>query len=114
MLTNTINTLEDTKPAFVTIDEGKEMTSEQVQPDVYCRTYLDYPGRNLVIEYIDGYTNEKENEYVDAWRLIDIDTGEIFCEDALPHEVIAAASEMQAAYFDSNCHDNYVESTKTK
>jgi hypothetical protein len=95
-------------------DDSSINANEQIQPDVYCRTYLNYPGRNLVIEYIDGYTNEKENEYVDAWRLIDIGTGEIFCEDTLPHEVIAAASEMQAAYFDSKCHDNYVESTKTK
>ena len=81
------------------------------QPDVYSRIYLNYPGRNLVIEYIDGYTNEDKNEYVDTWRLIDLTTGEVFCEDVLPHEVIGEAALIQALLFKKKPQqpDEYVE-----
>ena len=79
------------------------------QPDVYSRIYLNYPGRNLVIEYIDGYTNEDKNEYVDTWRLIDLTTGEVFCEDVLPHEVIGEAAEIQAQLFKNDSHDEYIK-----
>ena len=85
------------------------MTADKTQPDVYCRTYLNYPGRNLAIEYIDGYTNEEQNEYVDTWRLIDLATGEVFCEDTLPHEVIAEAALIQANLWKNDSHDEYVK-----
>ena len=79
------------------------------QPDVYDRIYLNYPGRNLVIEYIDGYTNEEQNEYIDTWRLIDLTTGEVFCESVLPHDVIKEAAAIQAQLFKSDSHDEYIK-----
>ena len=94
---------------------GSKLKKKPQQPDVYDRIYLSMSGRNLVIEYIDGYTNEEENEYIDAWRLIDLTTGEIFCEDVLPHNVIQAASEMQASCFGlASKQCNYIESTRPK
>ena len=79
------------------------------QPNVYDRIYLNYPNRNLAIEYIDGYVNEKENKYIDTWRLIDLTTGEVFCENVLPHEVIGFASQLQKQRFKNDFHDNYIE-----
>ena len=88
---------------------GALLKKKPQQPDVYSRIYLNYPGRNLAIEYIDGYTNEDKNEYVDTWRLIDLTTGEVFCEDVLPHEVIGEAAAIQAQLFKNESHDEYVK-----
>ena len=88
---------------------GALLKKKPQQPDVYSRIYLNYPSRNLAIEYIDGYTNEDRNEYVDTWRLIDLTTGEVFCEDVLPHEVIAEAATIQAQLFKNESHDEYVK-----
>lgn len=87
------------------------MKKKPQQPEVYDRIYLNYPGRNLAIEYIDGYTNEEQNEYVDTWRLIDLTTGEVFCESVLPHDVIAEAALIQAQLWKNDSHDEYVHLT---
>jgi len=69
------------------------MTNLKTSPAVYDRVYLTCPGRNLVIEYIDGYC-DNEGEYLDEWRVIDLDTGEVFAKDTVPHEVLHTASAM--------------------
>jgi len=69
------------------------MTKKLKTPNVYDRVRLACPGRNLAIEYIDG-EDEAAGRYYDTWRLIDLDTGEVFAKDVIPHEVLAVASEM--------------------
>lgn len=61
---------------------------------VYDRIPLRYFGaHNLVIEYIDGYC-EVHEEWLDHWRLIDLDTGEVFEKSQMPHDVIGVACGM--------------------
>ena len=64
---------------------------------VYDRLPLRYFGRNLVIEYIDGYC-EVHEKWMDEWRLIDLDTGEVFEKSQVPHDVIHAACGMMYPY----------------
>jgi hypothetical protein len=46
---------------------------------VYDRVHLDVPGKTLVIELLDGYDGPTgTGDYIDAWRLIDLKTGEVF------------------------------------
>ena len=60
---------------------------------VYDRIRLACPGRNLVIEYIDGYCEERD-EWLDEWRLIDLDTAEVFAKSPTPQDITPVASEM--------------------
>jgi hypothetical protein len=60
---------------------------------VYDRIRLACPGRNLVIEYIDGYCEERD-EWLDEWRLIDLNTGEVFAKSPTPQDITPVASEM--------------------
>ena len=69
------------------------MTDTKTTPDIYDRIHLSCPGRTLVIEYIDGFDVIAETHY-DEWRLIDLDTGEVFEKDSNPHEVLHVASAM--------------------
>ena len=62
---------------------------------VYDRTYLSFPGKNLVLEYIDGYCDVQE-KWVDEWRIIDLNTGEVFAKDPVPQEVLHVVSAMQS------------------
>ncbi len=58
---------------------------------VYDRIHIKNDKRpNLVIEYLDGYCDERE-DWVDEWRLIDLDTGEVFEADPVLNEVVHAA-----------------------
>jgi len=77
------------------------MTKKLKTPDVHNRVRLACPGRNLVIEYIDG-EDEAEGKYYDTWRLIDLNTGEVFEKDVVPHEVLSAASEMTRSENDTD------------
>jgi len=83
------------------INQGNNMTKKLKTPNVYDRVRLACPGRNLAIEYIDG-TDELAGKYYDTWRLIDLDTGEVFAKDVVPHEVLSAASEMTRTENDSS------------
>ena len=69
------------------------MKNQLKTPDVYDRTRLDCPGRDLVLEYIDGYC-EHEDKHLDEWRVIDLNTGEVFAKDTVPHEVLHVAAAM--------------------
>ena len=69
------------------------MKNQPKTPDVYDRVRLDCPGRNLVIEYIDGY-DEVDQVHLDEWRLIDLDSQEVFAKDTVPHEVLHKAAIM--------------------
>ena len=61
-------------------------------PDVYDRIRLACPGRNLVMEYIDGY--DEDGVYHDEWRVIDLDTAEVFAKSPTPQDITPIASEM--------------------
>jgi hypothetical protein len=61
---------------------------------VYDRIYLNYPGRNLVIEYVDGYCQFNECD-LGEWRLINLDTGIVEEKSTIPH----AASIIQRRRF---------------
>ena len=51
-------------------------------PTVYDRIYLNYPGRNLVIEYVDGYC--QYNEYnLDEWWVFPPNHINYFSHDSL-------------------------------
>ena len=65
---------------------------------VHDRVYLRLPGRTLVIELLDGYDHNED--YVDAWRLIDIATGEEFGRSVSLHDVIGTASAMTCEVID--------------
>ena len=65
---------------------------------VYDRVYLRLPGRTLVIELLDGI--DQNEDYVDAWRLIDIATGEEFGRSVSLHDVIGTASAMTCEVID--------------
>jgi len=69
------------------------MKNQLKTPEVHDRVRLACPGRNLVLEYIDG-RDEVEDTPHDAWRVIDLDTGEVFAKDPVPHEVLGVAAEM--------------------
>ena len=56
---------------------------------VHDRVYLDVPGQRMVIELLDGY--DADGVYIDAWRLIDLNTAEEFARDVQLHEVIHQA-----------------------
>ena len=66
---------------------------------VHDRVYLRLPGRTLVIELLDGYDHNED--YVDAWRLIDIATGEEFGRSVSLHDVIGTASAMTSEVIDA-------------
>ena len=62
--------------------------------NIYDRIYIKSDRRpNLVIEYVDGYC-EVRQDYLDEWRLIDLDTGEILESSSVANEVIHAASHI--------------------
>ena len=69
------------------------MKNQLQTPEVYDRIRLACPGRNLVLEYIDGHDEEQDTCH-DEWRVIDLDTGEVFAKDPVPHNVITIAAEM--------------------
>lgn len=60
---------------------------------VYSRVPVCYFGSNIVIEYVDGYCDVQE-EWLDEWRLIDLNSGEVFEKSPSPHDVIHAACSM--------------------
>ena len=66
---------------------------------VHSRVYLRLPGKTLVVELLDG-KDDSSGDYVDAWRLIDIATGEEFCRDVCLHDVISEASAMTCEAID--------------
>ena len=66
---------------------------------VHSRVYLRLPGKTLVVELLDG-KDDSSGDYVDAWRLIDISTGEEFCRDGNLHDVIYEASAMTCEAID--------------
>lgn len=80
------------------------MTKKLKTPDVSDRVRLACPGRNLAIEYIDG-EDEAAGKYYDTWRLIDLDTGEVFAKDVVPHEVLSVASEMTRSENDTGAFE---------
>ena len=72
---------------------------------VHDRVYLDVPGKNLVIELLDG--EDSNGVYQDAWRVIDLNTGEEFARDVNLYDVIGVASTMTCEAQDVH-YDEYV------
>ena len=71
--------------------------------EIYCRTYLKHPDMNLVIEYVDDLRLDSSlPDYHDKWRLIDLNTGKIYAESEILHDVVDAASELQGQRFGTN------------
>jgi|TARA_R110000822_G_scaffold60579_1_gene150746 hypothetical protein len=74
------------------------MTKQLETPDVYDRIRLScqgnqHNGRNLVLEYISGY-DEAEDKHYEEWRVVDLDTGEVFAKDSDPRSALQTASVM--------------------
>ena len=83
---------------------------------VYDRVPIRFSeNHNLVIEYIDGYCDVRE-EWLDEWRLIDLDTGEVFEKSQVPHDVLHAASSMikEDLKLPTPWHFTYVPERKPK
>ena len=72
---------------------------------VHDRVYLAVPGKRMVVELIDGY--DANGVYQDAWRLINLNTGEEFYRDENLHDVIHHASEMTCEAQDDH-YNEYV------
>jgi len=72
---------------------------------VHDRVYLNVPGKRMVIELLDGY--DANGEYQDAWRLIDLNTGEEFYRDVNLHDVIHHASLVTCEAQDHH-YDEYI------
>jgi hypothetical protein len=79
-------------------NQGNKMTkgkTSDVTPDVYDRIYLDVPGKTIVIELLDGFDGLTGDEtYMDCWRLIDLETGEVFAQETNLHGIVGEASAM--------------------
>ena len=76
--------------------------------EIHCRIYLKYPNTNLAIEYVDDLRSDSSlPDYHDKWRLIDLDTGKVYHEDLVLHEVVGFASTLQSQKFDVNEACNY-------
>ena len=73
----------------------------------YDRVYLNVPGKDLVLELLDGL--DSNEDYVDAWRVIDLATGEEFSRGPCLHTVISTASQMTCEASQQTVHDNYIE-----
>ena len=73
----------------------------------YDRVYLNVPGKDLVLELLDG--RDSNENYVDAWRVIDLATGEEFSRGPCLHTVISTASQMTCEASSQTVHDNYIE-----
>ena len=73
----------------------------------YDRVYLNVPGKNLALELLDGC--DEDGNYVDAWRVIDLDTGEEFDRNECLFNVIGTASKMTCKASLNTDHTNYVE-----
>ena len=73
----------------------------------YDRVYLNVPDKTLVLELLDG--RDSDGNYVDAWRVIDLDTGEEFSREPCLHTVISTASQMTCEASSQTVHDNYIE-----
>ena len=76
------------------------MTNQLKTPKVYDRIRLacqgnQHLGRNLVLEYVDGY-DEAEEKLHQEWRVIDLDTGDVFAKTKSnnPREALHVASVM--------------------
>ena len=72
---------------------------------VHDRVYLNVPGKRMVVELIDGY--DANGVYQDAWRLIDLNTGEEFYRDENLHDVIHQASLITCEAQDDH-YDEYI------
>ena len=72
---------------------------------VHDRVYLDVPGKRLVVELLDGY--DASGDYQDAWRLIDLSTGEEFYRDVNLHDVIHQATLVTCEAQDDH-YDEYI------
>jgi len=69
--------------------------TKSATPDVYDRVYLDIPGKTIVIELLDGFNGPTGSEtYMDCWRLIDLETGEVFAQETNLYGIIGDASVM--------------------
>ena len=73
----------------------------------YDRVYLNVPGKDLVLELLDGL--DSNEDYVDAWRVIDLATGEEVSRGPCLHTVISTASQMTCEASSQTVHDNYIE-----
>ena len=74
---------------------------------VHDRVYLNVPGKNLVLELLDG--RNADGNYVDEWRVIDLNTGEVFDRNECLHDVMGTASQMTCFASSQTLHNNYVE-----
>ena len=73
----------------------------------YDRVYLNVPGKDLVLELLDGL--DSNEDYVDAWRVIDLATGEEFSRGPCLHTVVSTASQMTCEASSQTVNDNYIE-----
>lgn len=71
------------------------------------RVYLNVPGKNLVIELLDG--RDENGNYIDTWRIIDLDTREEFDRNECLHTVMGTASKMTCDASSETVHTNYVK-----
>jgi len=77
--------------------------------EIYCRTYLKHPDMNLVIEYVDDLRLDSSlADYHDKWRLIDLDTGKVYAESEILHDVLDSASTLQRQRFGEDECDGYI------
>ena len=71
------------------------------------RVYLNVPGKNLALELLDG--RDENGNYIDTWRIIDLDTREEFDRNECLHTVMGTASKMTCDASSETVHTNYVE-----
>ena len=72
---------------------------------VYDRVYLDVPDKRMIIELLDG--EDANGVYQDAWRLIDLNTGEEYFRSVSLHDVMHRASLMTCEAQDDH-YDEYI------
>lgn len=80
--------------------------------EVWDRIYLNYPGRNLAIEYIDGFCTHHDESF-NEWRLIDLDTGVVESKSERSCDVIHHASILFNKKFNNEKKEYIPEKAET-
>ena len=78
-----------------------------VQPEIKDRVYLNYPGLNLVVEFVEFPLSSNEEDH---WRLIDLKEARLIYRATELHDVFHEASKWSCERWAADPNlDKYIE-----